>query len=168
MAEISSTKNSRMKSVRIDMTPMVDLAFLLVTFFMLTTTFLKPKIMKLTMPEKSKDKEAAVMDKVTTTLVLDKNNQLYYYQGAEDPQVFKTDYSASGLRKLALEMVKKGAAIHKDAIFIIKPTEQASYQNVVDVLDEMTITNVKVYAVQKLYPQEVALIDQYKAKHNIR
>lgn len=166
MAEISTTKNSRRNSVRIDMTPMVDLAFLLVTFFMLTTTFLKPKIMNLTMPEKSED-TVETSERVTTTLVLDKNNQLYYYQGAEDPQVFKTDYSASGLRKLALEMVKKGAAIHKDAIFIIKPTDQASYQNVVDVLDEMTITNVKVYAVQKLYPQEVALIDQYKAKHKI-
>ncbi|MDJ1472932.1 biopolymer transporter ExbD [Cytophagaceae bacterium DM2B3-1] len=167
MAEISSTKNSRMKSVRIDMTPMVDLAFLLVTFFMLTTTLSKPTLMNLTMPEKSED-PVETSERVTTTLVLDKNNQLYYYQGAEDPQVFKTDYSASGLRKLALEMVKKGAAIHKDAIFIIKPTDQASYQNVVDVLDEMTITNVKVYAVQKLYPQEVALIDQYKAKHNIQ
>lgn len=165
MADVSTQQDSRRKPVRIDMTPMVDLAFLLVTFFMLTTTLSKSKVMNLSMPEKSHDKPVNVADDITTTLVLDKDNQLYYYQGAENPEVFTTDYSANGLRKLAIEMIRKGEQVKKNAIFIIKPTKDASYQNVVDVLDEMAITNAKIYAIQQVYPQEIAMIEEYKTQH---
>ncbi len=167
MAEVTTHSDSRRKPVRIDMTPMVDLAFLLVTFFMLTTTLSKPKIMKLTMPEQH-PKPMTTSDEVTTTLVLDKDNQLFYYRGVDNPEVFTTSYAPDGLRKMALEMVRKGVELKKDAVFIIKPTKASSYQNVVDVLDEMKITNVSVYAIQSLHPQEESLIEAYKQAHSIQ
>ena len=152
------------------MTPMVDLAFLLVTFFMLTTTFSKPKTMLLTMPEKPKPNDPPppkVDERVTTTVVLDKNNRIFYYRGVENPEVFDTNYSPDGFRKMAMEMVAKGKSLQKDAIFIIKPTEEATYKNVVDILDEMKITDSKVYAIQQLYPQDKEIIAKYKQEKNI-
>ncbi len=166
MADVTTHQDSRRRPVRVDMTPMVDLAFLLVTFFMLTTTLSKPKVMKLTMPQKATDQDIIdVPDDVTTTLVLDKDNRIFYYQGLENPKVEETSYSADGLRKLATSMVQKANGLKKDAIFIIKPTKEASYENVVNVLDEMSITNVPTYAIQQIYDQDVTLIETYKKDH---
>jgi len=163
-------KGPKKASTRVDMTPMVDLAFLLVTFFMLTTTFSKPKTMLLSMPEKPKPDDPPppkVDERVTTTVILEKNNRIFYYRGTEKPDIYTTDYSADGFRKMALEMVAKGRSLNKDAVFIIKPTEESTYKNVVDVLDEMKITNAKVYAIQQLYPQDKDIIERYKKENNI-
>ncbi|MDJ1470060.1 ExbD/TolR family protein [Xanthocytophaga flava] len=163
-------KGAKKASTKVDMTPMVDLAFLLVTFFMLTTTLSKPNTMSLNMPEKPKPNDPPppkVDERVTTTIVLDKNNRIFYYKGVETPEVFTTDYSAEGFRKVAVEMVAKGKSLQKDAVFIIKPTAEASYKNVVDILDEMKITDAKVYAIQQLYPQDKEIIEKYKKEHNI-
>jgi len=167
MAEITTNQTNSRRAIRLDMTPMVDLAFLLVTFFMLTTTFTKPKVMKLSMPEKTATERTTVSEELTTTLVLDKDNRLFYLRGAENPEVKITTYAPDGLRKMAYEMVKRGQQRNEDAIFLIKPTAEASYQNVVDVLDEMAIANVKVYAIQSLRPEEKARIETYKAIHNL-
>jgi biopolymer transport protein ExbD len=163
-------KGPKKASTKVDMTPMVDLAFLLVTFFMLTTTLSKPKTMLLSMPEKPKpnDPEPPKVDeRVTTTVVLDKKDRIFYYRGVENPEIFTTDYSPEGFRKMAVEMVAKGKSLQKDAVFIIKPTEESSYKNVVDILDEMKITNAKVYAIQQLYPQDKEILQRYKQEHNI-
>ena len=163
-------KGPKKTSTKVDMTPMVDLAFLLVTFFMLTTTLSKPKTMLLSMPEKPKPTDPPppkVDERVTTTVVLDKDNRIFYYRGVESPEVMTTDYSAEGFRKMAVEMVAKGKSLQKDAVFIIKPTEESTYKNVVDILDEMKITDAKVYAIQQLYPQDKEIIQRYKQEHNI-
>ncbi len=163
-------KGTKKASTKVDMTPMVDLAFLLVTFFMLTTTLSKSKIMSLNMPEKPKPNDPPppkVDERVTTTVILDKKDRIFYYKGVESPEVFTTDYSPDGFRKMALEMVAKGKSLQKDAVFIIKPTEESTYKNVVDVLDEMKITNAKVYAIQQLYPQDKEVVQKYKTEHNI-
>jgi biopolymer transport protein ExbD len=165
-------KGTKKASTRVDMTPMVDLAFLLVTFFMLTTTFSKPKIMTLSMPEKKTEDmpdPPRVNEKLTTTIILDKKNRVFYYRGVEEPEVFTTDYSATGLRKMAVEQVAgaKRMGADKDAIFIIKPTPESTYKNMVDVLDEMKITNAKIYAIQQLLPQDLELIKRYKEENKI-
>ena len=76
-------------STHIDMTPMVDLAFLLLTFFMLTTTFSKPKTMDITMPIKDPDKknETKVPQSQTISLLLTEKNRIIWYQGVDDPAV---------------------------------------------------------------------------------
>ena len=147
---------SKKSSTKIDMTPMVDLAFLLLTFFMLTTTFNKPQTMEIIMPEKPKkeDQQPMVNEKKVITLVLGENDKIYWYQGITEPTVEQTSFSKDGVRKVLLE---HNAAI-KDMLVLIKPTDQSRYKNVVDILDEMTISNIKRYALVDVTPVDLDLI----------
>ncbi|HPT02617.1 MAG TPA: biopolymer transporter ExbD [Bacteroidales bacterium] len=107
-------KKAKKFSTRIDMTPMVDLMCLLITFFMLTTAFSKPKAMDITMPEKKDDpniKAPEIAADRTINILITGNDQLYYYFGAADPkkplpQLIKTDYSKDGIRKVLLQRNK--------------------------------------------------------------
>ena len=100
-------------STRIDMTPMVDLMCLLITFFMLTTAFSKPKVMVITMPEKDKNDNPEDRPEIpknrTLNILLTEGHRVYYYIGiadpkkpAEMPQLVKTDFSKDGIRKFLL------------------------------------------------------------------
>lgn len=155
MAEID-TGGGKKVSTKVDMTPMVDLAFLLVTFFMLTTTFSKPQTMEINMPEKNqKDEKMKVAETRTTTLILAENNKIYYYSGlAENPELNVTNFSETGIRKVLLDKVKTV----KDPIVIIKAKKNSKYRNLVDVIDEMAITGVKIYAVVDITPEDEALV----------
>jgi biopolymer transport protein ExbD len=132
-------------STKIDMTPMVDLAFLLITFFMLATTFSKPKTMEVNMPDKPKDKEEKppeLKESNAFTILLGENDKVYYYSGIKDPTVEITDFSPNGIRKKLFE--KK---VNPDLVVIIKTAEKSKYKNLVDILDEMAITGTKRYAI---------------------
>ena len=105
-------RQAKKHSTRIDMTPMVDLMCLLITFFMLTTAFSKPKVMVITMPEKSndpKEKSPEIPKNRTLNILLTEGHKVYYYIGiadpkkpAEMPQMVKTDFSKDGIRKFLL------------------------------------------------------------------
>jgi len=104
-------KRAKKMSTKIDMTPMVDLAFLLLTFFMLTTTFNKPQTMEINMPDKNvKDEEEQTKIKASEalTIILGKNDKVYYYKGLNDgtsqPELVTTDYSDKGIRDVLLDM----------------------------------------------------------------
>jgi biopolymer transport protein ExbD len=100
-------------STHIDMTPMVDLACLLLTFFMLTTAFSKPKVMEIVLPEKNQkdiNKEKIPKSRVVTIL-MDENDKVYYYKGMMEkppyPELIETNYSKDGIRKMILNRNKK-------------------------------------------------------------
>lgn len=78
---------AKKQSTKIDMTPMVDLAFLLLTFFILTTTFLKPNILPLTMPEPVKDPSRLQLlkEKNAFSVVLAEGNKIFWWIGLEAP-----------------------------------------------------------------------------------
>ncbi|MEI6682958.1 MAG: biopolymer transporter ExbD [Bacteroidota bacterium] len=106
-------RQAKKHSTRIDMTPMVDLMCLLITFFMLTTAFSKPKVMVITMPEKDTDKDQPKGPEIpknrTLNILLTEGHKVYYYIGiadpkkpAEMPQLVKTDFSKDGIRKFLL------------------------------------------------------------------
>lgn len=143
-------------STRIDMTPMVDLAFLLLTFFVMTTTLNKPQTMEIVMPEKTEedDKQPLVNENHVLTLVLDKDDKIYWYVGITDPKVEVTDFSASGIRKVLLE---KKNTIPK-LVVLIKASDNAKYKNMVDILDEMNISTIKVYALVDITKVDEELI----------
>ncbi len=110
----SGKRRPKKLSTRIDMTPMVDLMCLLITFFMLTTAFSKPKVMLITMPEKNKPEEKTPQIPAWRTLnvLLTDNDVLYYYIGNADPKkpplptLIKSDFSKNGIRKVLLEKNK--------------------------------------------------------------
>ncbi|HMG89803.1 MAG TPA: biopolymer transporter ExbD [Chryseolinea sp.] len=145
-------------STKIDMTPMVDLAFLLLTFFILTTTLNKPQTMELTMPEKEKegDKPPEVNEKKVVTLILGPSDKIYWYVGITDPKIEITDFSKDGIRKV---LTQKNSEI-PGMIILIKPGKDSKYKNMVDILDEMNITDMKRFAMVKITPVDEELVTE--------
>jgi biopolymer transport protein ExbD len=129
---------SKKLSTRVDLTPMVDLAFLLITFFMLTTTLSKPQIMPVVMPEKKlEDLEEfqATKESQVITLMLGANDKVYYYEGITDPKLDSTDYSAEGLRKVILDKKVEQLVSKIDIVNAIIPiTMQISRSKVLPTL----------------------------------
>jgi len=163
MAEISQGSGkkdgkvrSKKTSTRIDMTPMVDLAFLLLTFFVMTTTLNKPQTMEITMPDKPKteDKQPLVNEKRVLTLVLGGDDKVYWYLGITDPKVELSNFSNDGIRKVLLQ---QNAQI-KEMVVLIKPSDESKYKNVVDILDEMNISNIASFALVDITPVDKELI----------
>jgi biopolymer transport protein ExbD len=168
MAEINSEHSgksdgkvrSKKTSTRIDMTPMVDLAFLLLTFFVMTTTLNKPQTMEITMPEKPKqeDNQPVVNERRVLTLLLGESDKIYWYRGITDPEVKVTDFSDGGIRNvLRLQNTET-----KDLVILIKPSDKSRYKNVVDILDEMNIGNIARYALVEITPVDLELIKDSK------
>ena len=154
-------KGRKKMSTRIDLTPMVDLGLLLVTFFMLTTTFSKPQTMEINMPVKPKEEvieeeQNAVKASKALTLIIDGENKIFWYQGlpGEENLPVETNFSADGIRKV---LVEKNMII-AEMVVLIKPTDEANYKNVVDILDEMNISNIKRYALVDITPLDLELI----------
>ncbi|HYG04024.1 MAG TPA: biopolymer transporter ExbD [Chryseosolibacter sp.] len=131
---------AKKQSTRIDMTPMVDLAFLLLTFFILTTTFTKDNVLKVQMPESAPP--SPVNDENVMNLVLADDNKLFWWMGLEKTAA-ETNYSRSGIRKLLLDKRKS----NPNLIVLIKAKDDARYENMIDILDEMEITAMEKYAI---------------------
>ena len=159
---------SKKQSTRVDLTAMVDLAFLLITFFMLTTTLAKPQAMDLAMPDKDENNQEAqldVADNRTMTVLLGDKNRLEWYIGLVDKPLTPPTvdgYGKDGIRKALIENNKKVIAAtgnpKKGLIVLIKPSDKSNYRNLVDVLDEMKITNVQTYAIVDISEPELDLL----------
>jgi biopolymer transport protein ExbD len=171
MGEVNNNKNSgqgkglvkkgKKLSTRVDMTPVVDLAFLLLTFFMLATTFIKPQVMELILPEKMDDKtetdQPKVNEKKVLSVFLDGADKIYWYVGMTDPQVYETDYSSTGVRKVLQE---QNQLIDK-MVVLIKPDTTSTYENLVDILDELEITSIERYALVDMDDDDKAIMAKY-------
>lgn len=147
----NGTKSPKKMSTRVDLTPMVDLGFLLITFFMLTTTFNKPQAMEVNMPKKADEQERSIVKaSKVLTLVMADNDKVYFYRGIDDPIVDSTDFSNTGVRKAIFEAqkaVKNQHGDEKELIVRLASQYKAKFRNMVDVLDEMSITNTQHYAI---------------------
>ena len=153
---------SKKASTRVDLTAMVDLAFLLITFFMLTTTLAKKKEMDLAMPDNSiKTTQLPVAATRSMTILLGSHNKLEWYMGEAGKSAPTVDnYGKDGLRKALIENGKQVAASHAAPdnfmIVLIKPSDKSTYENLVTALDEMSITAVQSYAIVKILPIEIS------------
>lgn len=145
-----SKKRSIKKSTRVDLTPMVDLGFLLITFFIFTTSMSEPKSLKLVMPDDTPtSKPTTAAKSATLQLVLDKENKIWYYN-ADEITNMKQTYYGSELRKIVIEkkkFVRQKLGKDDDMIIIIKPTSGSSIKNIVDIMDEILINAIKHYAI---------------------
>ncbi|MCX6237054.1 MAG: biopolymer transporter ExbD [Bacteroidia bacterium] len=204
MAEIVQEEGHKGKGKRkakkhgthIDMTPMVDLACLLLTFFMLTTAFNKPKVMEIILPEKPKDNTPPPeLDKNRAlNIILVDNNKILWYVGMAEPgkALAEADYSKEGIRKVLLQRnkelfssiskMKKDLIVGKlklstdsvegrmkrfykadksGPIVLIKAADGVKYRNVVDIIDEMAITNIARYSLVDINPVEKMMVQNH-------
>jgi biopolymer transport protein ExbD len=142
---------ARKRSTKIDMTPMVDLAFLLLTFFILTSTFRDLRILRVEVPKPVDDVSLLqpINEKNVLNLVLAENNKIYWWVGIDSPAKL-TDYSQNGVRKILLE---EGRANPK-LMVVIKAKDDCRYENMVDILDEVVITAINRYAIVDFTPED--------------
>ncbi len=151
---------SKKASTRVDLTAMVDLAFLLITFFMLTTTLAKPQAMDLGMPDKDdiKKDQLPVPASRTMSVLLGSKDKLEYFVGepGKVPPII-TDYSKNGIRKALIENYKriKEQSGGKEMIVLIKPSDKSNYKDMVNILDELKISNVQIYAIVDIVGNEI-------------
>jgi biopolymer transport protein ExbD len=162
---------SKKSNSKVDLTAMVDLAFLLITFFMLTTTLSKPQSMSLGLPDKNeKGEDIKVDENRTMTVLLGDNNKLVFYMGLlATPLAGPKDltFGKDGIRKELLKRKNEVLAYstakgkpEQGMIVIIKPSKKSNYKNVIDILDEMAISDVPTYTiVNDFSPEETKLLE---------
>ena len=162
---------SKKQDAGVDLTAMVDLAFLLITFFMLTTSLSKPQSMNLAMPDKTPEDQPPVEltiseDRTLTILLVEKNKMVWYYGLANEPIEGPTvvGYGKNGIRKELLSKIKSVVAKYGDPkkglIVLVKASKKSTYRNLVDILDEIAITNVPTYAIADITPEEKAMLEK--------
>lgn len=190
MAKKGGSKQKKMNA-RVDFTPMVDMIMLLVTFFMLCTTLLKPQTMEIAMPTDNDDVKQENKSQVATdeaiTIIIDKDNKIYYYEGKQsEAKLIETAYGKDGIRKVLLkknikaaqqaealkkemegryssnpavaeanlkeykERIKKIKNADGTPTAIIKPSDHATYDNLISVLDEMQHCYIGRYVIDKV------------------
>lgn len=190
-------KRAKKQSTRIDMTPMVDLAFLLLTFFVLTATFSKPKSMELTFPVPPDNPTEQPPIKKGITFLLSKDDRIFYYEGEFKPTdsdkgpkttLSELSFSQESLRKYLLEknkdmqeqvrdliakhdkgqlpdttfkrMVRERKADKESYTYLIKTDDQATYKNVIDIIDELNYNVVGKYVMVDILKPELDLVKE--------
>lgn len=159
-------KKAKKLFIRIDMTPMVDLGFLLITFFIFTTTMSQPTAMDLSLPKDTKNEheETKVKNSEAFTILLGKSDQIYYYEGI-DP----LGMNATGFKKIRDFIIdKKKRTVSKDLVVIIKHTVDATYKNTVDILDEMIINQIDRCTMVDITPKEYELVQKIEVSNGIQ
>jgi biopolymer transport protein ExbD len=146
MAELSISQNKKMVP-KVDLTAMVDLAFLLITFFMLTTSLSKPVAMDIVKPDVTPDDVRAPWPASTTmTIILGSHDKIGWYMG-------ETEYAKPAVT--AFPQIRKVILKHKDLVakvngndpqktlnLIVKPLPGSNYKNLVDIMDEINLANL--------------------------
>ena len=148
-------KKTKKLSTRVDLTPMVDLGFLLITFFIFTTTMSSPKAMHMILPKDvPDDKRILVKESAVLILMPAAHNRLYYYEGKDPSKLQAAPFN--DIREIILN--KKRRTDTADFMIVLKPAPEASYKNTIDMLDEMAINEVKRYALTDISPSENQLV----------
>jgi biopolymer transport protein ExbD len=167
-------KKPKKGEARVDMTPMVDLMSLLITFFMLTAAFSKPKVMEIILPEKIKKDEKVEPPKIaesrTLNIILGPDDKVFWYPGKADPNVTvlqETDFSPTGIRQVLLDrnraLFRKIDDFQQEVIRGEIKISQDSLANAIKQLkkddDTGPIVLIKAYKTSK-YKDFVDIIDE--------
>jgi biopolymer transport protein ExbD len=153
---IGVTKSKKL-STRVDLTPMVDLGFLLLTFFIFTTTMSQPTAMKMVLPDDSGE-STPVKESGALTILLGSNNSVYYFEGELQQDGSNLQRSSTRDIRATIMNKKRKTAVEKDFTVIIKPATTSVFKDLVNVIDEMTINDVKRYALVDITDKEEKMV----------
>ncbi len=143
-------KKMRRLGVRIDMTPMVDVAFLLLTFFMLTTTMNRPQTMEINLPPA--DTKVEVPQSNLLTLLVKEDGSIYWNVGTEIPT--KVDFK--NLRTLMMDKVRQNSKL----ITLIKVDRKGKYHYMVDIMDELNLANITRFSLAPMLDADKQLLSK--------
>jgi biopolymer transport protein ExbD len=153
-------------STQIDMTPMVDLGFLLVTFFILTTSMQQPKAMEMIMPEDGP--EGIYRQSETMVIIPSGMDKIFYY--FPTGELKETRFQAADINTIGKVIIDRNKMVYdlqhqnnwkeKGVSILIKPSKDSRYQNLVDILDEMKIDGIKTYALMDITAEEAAMLPE--------
>lgn len=175
MAEIqpspSGNKRRKLTTPRVDLTPMVDLGFLLITFFMYTTTLAQPRVLELQMPYPPDNAPPPVPAESTIILLPAGQHQVAFYPGtarAAESLDWRGFSGKHSLRELLAAEATRVSNLpstfsmqaHKLHV-LIKPDTSAAYEDIVRTLDEMAIADVPYYAMMRISAEEQAAIQKF-------
>jgi biopolymer transport protein ExbD len=169
-------KKAKKLSTRVDLTPMVDLGFLLITFFVFTTTMSKPTAMKMNEPKDDGKDQMKVKESAVMTILLGKDDQVYYYNGTltndNATEIFKSS-NFKDIRQIILDKrnsVPDGDKPKSDLMYIIKADKESKFRNAIDILDEMQINGIPPghYAEVDISETEQMLIQKTEEANGIK
>ena len=164
-------KKSKKLSTRVDLTPMVDLGFLLITFFVFTTTMSQATAMNMNEPKDDSTQILKVKNSGAMTILLGKADQVYYYYGQLDAATLSEQFKSSSFKEIRnLIVEKKKATPIDDLMYIIKSAPNSTFKNAIDILDEMSISAIKPghYAEVDITPTELELIRMTEEANGIK
>ena len=164
-------KKSKKLSTRVDLTPMVDLGFLLITFFVFTTTMSQATAMNMNEPKDDSTQQLKVKNSGAMTILLGKGDQVYYYYGQLEIDKLSEQFKSTNfkdIRKLIVD--KKKSTPIGDLMYIIKSDKEATFKNAIDILDEMAINDVPPghYAEVDMSETEEKLISMTEQANGIK
>ena len=147
-------RKKRRVSIRLDMTPMVDVAFLLLIFFMVTTVFRQPQAMEMNLPKADATVQVAESN-VLTLFVSAEENLLYRIGGAKVPLA---PTSMKDLHQVFVENAK----LNPDLIILVKVNRNAHYEKMVDIMDELEIANMSKFSLIPMTQEEAQLVEAHQ------
>jgi len=184
MAELNNNKGKT--TPRVDLTAMVDMNFLLLTFFILSSTLSKPKAMEIVMPytddEMTVDDQNKIKKDVALTILLSKENRVFYYEGIGDdpedpPHVKLTAFKdVDGVRDVIIDkkksverLIANGTLRASDKpTVIIKADTNSTTADLINILDEMTINAIPTYAVVDITEQDQEFVADAEETYNLK
>ncbi len=164
-------KKSKKQSTRVDLTPMVDLGFLLITFFVFTTTMSQSTAMNMNEPKDDPEQQLKVKNSGAMTILLGKSDKVYYYYGQLEADKLSEQFKSANFKEIRQLIVdKKKATPLGDLMYIIKSDKLSTFKNAIDILDEMSICAVPAghYAEVDMTDTEELLINKTEEANGIK
>jgi biopolymer transport protein ExbD len=164
-------KKGKKLSTRVDLTPMVDLGFLLITFFVFTTTMSQSTAMNMNEPKDDSTQILKVKNSGAMTILLGKDDQVYYYYGQLEADKLSEQFKSTNFKEIRdLIVAKKKVTKLDDLMYIIKSDKKSTFKNAIDILDEMSICAVPPghYAEDDMTPTEELLISKTEEANGIK
>lgn len=139
----------RRVKIRIDMTPMVDVAFLLLIFFMVTTVFRKPQAMEVNLPPK--DTKVQVPESNVLTMFVRGDEKIYYRMGTGGIQ----SVEFKGL----VDLFQDNYKLNPELIILVKVSRTASYNIMVDIMDDLDLAQMKRFSLVAMKDEDIKQVE---------
>ena len=152
-------RQSKRHGFRLDMTPMVDVAFLLLTFFMLTTTFAKSNTMEINIPPETG--EVSIAERNVMTLRVPGDGYAYWSLGDAAPHrtsLYDQQGSRMALSRDIRQVLQQQYASNKKLVIVVKISEKAKYRSLVDIIDELNLLKIDRFSLDDFNAQDEAEI----------